>query len=273
VNDLHRELAPITAEAWREIDEQARRALVDRLAARKLVDFRGPLGWDHAAEPTGRTELPADGPVNGIAVRVRQVQPLIELRATFELARPELDAVSRGAKDPDLRPLVEAAAHLARAEDDIVFSGLPVAGVRGIIASSPHRPLDLAEDHEAYPRVVAEAAEVLREAGVAGPYAIALGPRCYTFLSRTTGPGGYPVIRHVKQLIDGPVVWAPNLDGALVLSLRGGDFELVSGRDISIGYDSHTTTAVRLYLEESLTFRLLGPEAAVPLRWADSARA
>lgn len=269
MNDLRRELAPITDEAWAEIDDQARRALTDRLAARKLVDFAGPRGWAHAAEATGRTGRLSEGPLNGVEVRVRQVQPLVELRVPFELSREELDAVARGARDPDLRPLEEAAAHLARAEDDVVFHGLPVAGIRGLFSASAHRPLPIAEDPEAYPRVVAEALEVLREAGVGGPYAIALGPRCHTFLARTTGPGGYPVVKHVQQLIQGPVVWAPALDGALVLSSRGGDFELVSGRDISIGYEAHSREAVRLYLEESLTFRLLAPQAAVPLRHAD----
>ncbi|MCO5166297.1 MAG: bacteriocin family protein [Planctomycetes bacterium] len=271
MNDLRRELAPVTGAAWREIDDQAKRSLEDRLAARKLVDFRGPLGWAHPAEPTGRTARPSEGPLNGVELRVRYVQPMVELRVPFELSRDELDAVDRGAADPDLAPLEEAAAHLARAEDDVVFHGLPVAAVRGIVSSSPHRPLAVRDQADVYPRVIAEAIEALREAGVSGPYAMALGPRCYTYLARTTGPGGYPVLRHVRQqLIDGPVVWAPALDGALVLSLRGGDFELVSGRDIAIGYDSHTRERVRLYLEESLTFRLLTPEAAVPLRYEET---
>lgn len=272
MNDLRRELAPITDAAWREIDEQARRSLSDRLAARKLVDFRGPLGWGHTAEPTGRTARPGEGPLNGVELRVRYVQPLVELRVPFELSRDELDAVDRGASDPDLDPLEAAAMHLARAEDDVVFHGLPVAAIRGLVSSSPHKPLTLTDEHETFPQFIAQAIERLRSSGVGGPYAIALGARCFAFLSSTTGPGGYPVIRHVKQLIDGPVVWAPALDGAVVLSVRGGDYELVSGRDISIGYDSHTREKVRLYFEESLTFRLISPEAAVPLSYCDGPR-
>lgn len=269
-SDLYRELAPITDAAWAQIDRQARQSLEDRLAARKLVDFRGPLGWPHPAEPTGRVARPADGPLNGVELRVRYVQPMVELRAPFELSRDELDAVDRGAQDPDLKPLEDAAAQLARAEDDVVFHGLPVAAVRGIVGSSPHRAPTLTDAPEVYTRVIADAIETLRENGVTGPYAMALGPRCYTYLARTTADGGYPVLRHVRQqLIDGPVVWAPALDGAVVLSMRGGDFELVSGRDISIGYAAHTREVVRLYFEESLTFRLITPEAAVPLRYSD----
>ena len=62
---------------------------------------------------------------------------------------------------------------------------------------------------------------------------------------------------------------APAVNGAIVLSVRGGDFELTIGRDLSIGYHGHTETTVRLYLVESLAFRVLTPEAAVALTHAD----
>jgi uncharacterized linocin/CFP29 family protein len=75
------------------------------------------------------------------------------------------------------------------------------------------------------------------------------------------------VVEHVRRLLDGPIVWAPAVDGAVVLSLRGGDFELTVGQDLSIGYLEHTATSVRLYLQESFTFRVLEPEAAVPLTY------
>jgi uncharacterized linocin/CFP29 family protein len=73
------------------------------------------------------------------------------------------------------------------------------------------------------------------------------------------------VLEHVRQLIGSEPLWAPNISGALVASLRGGDFELIVGRDLSVGYSDHSTASVRLYLQESLTFRVLSPEAAVPL--------
>ena len=73
----------------------------------------------------------------------------------------------------------------------------------------------------------------------------------------------------VRKLVDGPLVWAPAVNGAVVLSLRGGDFELTIGRDMSIAYQSHTDTAVRLYLVETMAFRVLTPEAAVALAHKD----
>ena len=108
---------------------------------------------------------------------------------------------------------------------------------------------------------------LLRSAGVDGPYAIALGPRCYAGLLQATASGGYPILEIVRRAVDGPLVFAPAVDGAIVLSLRGGDFELTVGQDLSIGYASHDARSVQLYLLESMTFRVLSPEAAVAMAY------
>jgi uncharacterized linocin/CFP29 family protein len=268
MNDLRRELAPITDEAWREIEKTARETLQTALAARKLVDFRGPLGWTTSAVDLGRVQRLSDVPSKGVEARRRLVQPLIEWRVALTLSREELDALSRGAAQVDLAPVVQAALEMARAEDRTVFFGCESAGIAGIASRSAHAPLSLSRDYTEYPRAVSEALELLASAGVGGPYAIALGPECNKGLRSTTGEGGYPVLHHVQRLLDGPVTFAPSIEGAVVLSTRGGDFELVVGRDISIGYLEHDAERVRLYLEESMTFRLISPEAAVPLVYA-----
>lgn len=266
MNHLLRDLAPIAAHAWEEIDEEARRTLKLMLAARRLVDFSGPLGWDVSALSDGRVEDVPSQVESGVQGRLRKSHPLVELRVVFELSRPELEAIGRGAQDPNLDPVRHAARAAAMAEDRAVFLGYADAHITGIAEASAANELPLTDDFQAYPEVVAEAVNKLQLEGVAGPYAIALGPRCYTGLTRTT-KGGYPVIEHVRRLLDGPVVWAPAADGAIVMSLRGGDFELAVGQDFSIGYLDHTATTVRLYLEESFTFRVFSPEAAVPLRY------
>jgi uncharacterized linocin/CFP29 family protein len=264
MNDLQRELAPISDTAWEEIEDEAKRTLKLMLAARKLVDFAGPLGWEASAVSLGRTR-PAEGNLGeGVQGRIRRIQPFIELRVAFELSRDELETVGRGAKDPDLDPVREAARRAAIAEDRIVFGGLADAGLQGIGTAAAETAVPIPEAYESYPAAVAEAVSRLRTNGIIGPYGIALGPRCYTGLTRTT-VGGYPVIDHVRRLLDGPIVWAPAISGAVVLSLRGGDFELTVGQDFSIGYLAHSATTVRLYLQESFTFRVLSPEAAVPL--------
>ncbi|MGA9606987.1 MAG: family 1 encapsulin nanocompartment shell protein, partial [Rouxiella badensis] len=115
-----------------------------------------------------------------------------------------------------------------------------------------------------YPAVVAQAVNHLRLAGVNGPYHLVLGDEAYTAITGGN-EDGYPVLQHLRSLIDGDVVWAPAIEGGLLLSTRGGDFSMDVGQDISIGYLNHTATDVELYLEETFTFRLLTSEAAISL--------
>jgi uncharacterized linocin/CFP29 family protein len=269
MNNLKRELAPLSSAAWSAIDAEARRVLKLKLAGRKLVDFEGPLGPTAAAVNTGRIEALKPGPVADVDAGRRQVMNLIELRSYFDLSRVEMDAIERGAKDPELQPLIDAATRVAYAEDTAVFHGYPAGGIRGIDQASSHPVLPIPDDYQAYPHSIAEATRLLRLAGVDGPYAIALGPRYYTGLTHATGDGGYPVLNVVRKLVDGPLVWAPAVNGAVVLSVRGGDFELTVGRDLSVGYHGDTETTVRLYVVESMAFRVLTPEAAVALTHKD----
>jgi uncharacterized linocin/CFP29 family protein len=267
MNDLLREQAPISSAAWKEIDAEARRTLTVLLAARRLVDFNGPLGWSVSSISLGRTEKLSPALQEGVSSRIRVVQPLTELRIPFEISRDELESIGRGARDANLDPVRNAARAAAIAEDRAVFQGYKAGAITGIFDAAAEQRLTIPDKFEDYPDIVAEATHRLRSAGVNGPYGIALGPRCYTGLTRSTARG-YPIIDHVRELVDGPIVWAPAADGAVVLTLRGGDFELSVGQDFSVGYLDHTSTSVLLYLQESFTFRVLSPEAAVPLTYA-----
>jgi uncharacterized linocin/CFP29 family protein len=265
MNHLHRELAPISEAVWAEIEGEAKRTLTASLAARKIVDFVGPKGLGKSAVRTGRQQSISAGPDKGIEASLRELQPLVEIRVPFELDRKELDAIDRGAKDADLDPVVAAAQRAALFEDRAVFHGHAPALIRGICESAGET-ISLTENYEDYPNAVARALARLRSAGVDGPYAIALGRQCYTGITETT-KGGYPVIQHVKRLTDGPLVFAPAVDGAAVVSMRGDDFELTVGQDLSIGYLDHDREKVRLYIQETFTFRVLTPHAAVPLSY------
>ncbi len=265
MNHLMRELAPISTAGWAEIEREAKRTLKATLAARRIVDFKGPQGWDASAIGLGRSQaVEMPGKASGVRARLRQVLPLVELRVPFELRREYLDDIERGAKDPDLDAVIEAARAIAMAEDRAVFHGFPEAGIHGICEAQAEMAVAIGDNYEAFPAVVTAAINRLRDEGVDGPYAIALGERCYTGVTDTTH-GGYPVLEHIRHIVDGPLVWAPGLDGAVVLSMRGDDFELTVGEDFAIGYHSHDAEIVRLYLEESFTFWLLSPQAGIPL--------
>jgi len=265
VSHLLREHAPITEEGWRLIDEEARGTLTPSLAARKLVDFSGPHGWEHSSTNLGRTRALDGAPVDGVTAAQRRVLELVELRAPFALSRAELRDADRGAEDVDLDPVGDAARRIATAENRAVFHGWETAGITGIAQASPHDAMPLGEDCSLYPRHVAHAVERLLRAGIDGPYGLALGPSAYTRVLETTEHGGYPLLDHLRKIIGGPLVWSPGVDGAVLVSQRGGDFLLDVGEDLSIGYDAHDAEAVALYLVESFTFRIATPEAAVPL--------
>lgn len=269
MNDLMRELAPITEGAWAEIEAEAKATLKTTLAGRRVVDVDGPLGWTKSAIGLGRAD-PISGQAlqDGVSAAMRRVQPLIELRAVFNLARAELDAIARGAADADLDAVTQAAQAIGLAEDRAIFHGYQAGGITGMHTAAADAALTINSDYRQYPDIVAQAVANLRKSGVAGPYAIALGPRCYTGLTQTT-EAGYPVMQHVQRLLDGPVLWAPAVNGAAVVSLRGGDFTLSLGRDFSIGYSHHDGETVTLYIEESMTFQATAPEAAIPLVYAD----
>lgn len=266
MNNLHRELAPISDPAWAQIEEEVARTFRRNLAGRRAVDVvKAEAGIQCSAIGTGHLS-PLQPPQPGVLARQRVVMPLVELRVPFELAREAIDAVERGADDSDWQPAKDAAEKLAHVEDQAIFQGYPAAGIEGIRAGSSNPVLGLPDSATDYPDVIAAALKQLKLAGVDGPYIAVLGAEAYTAMQEANDRG-YPVLNHVQRLLGGSerILWAPAIEGACVLSSRGGDFVLHLGRDLSIGYLGHSDSHVKLYLEETFTFRLLTAEAAVAI--------
>lgn len=263
MNNLHRKLAPISEAAWAQIEEEAARTLKRYLAARRVVDVDGPKGFDLSAKGTGHIHA-IDTPGDGIQASIREVNQVVELRIPFELTRQAIDDVERGSEDSDWQPLKDAARKIAFAEDRAVFEGYAAAGIQGIRQGSSNSALALPASTKNYSDTVAHALSELRLAGVNGPYMLVLGADAYTAASGGSDEG-YPVLHHVRDLVDGEIIWAPAIQGGFVISTRGGDFELSIGQDISIGYLNHTDTTVKLYFQESFTFQFYTSEAVVCL--------
>lgn len=271
MNNLYRELAPISEAAWAQIEEEATRTLKRYLAGRRVVDVNGPGGVALSAVGTGHLRnLEASG--EGILARQRQVNALVELRVPFDLDRQQIDDVERGAEDSDWQPAKDAAKRIAFAEDQAIFEGYAAGGIQGVRQGTSNPITALPADVRDYPDAIAHALSQLRLVGVNGPYSVLLSADAYTGLSETRD-NGHPVLEHVKRLVDGEIIWAPAIKGAFVLTTRGGDFGLHIGQDFSIGYLSHTDKIVRLYLQETFTFLLLTTEASVALSPPESGRA
>jgi uncharacterized linocin/CFP29 family protein len=263
MNNLHRELAPISDAAWADIEEETTRTLKRHLAGRRVVDVHGSGSVGLSAVGTGHLKTIA-APGDGILARQRDVKALVEFRVPFELDRQQIDDVERGANDSDWQPAKDAAQKIAYAEDRAIFDGYSAAGIVGVRQGTSNPNITLPADVRLYPDVIAQALGQLRLVGVNGPYSVLLSAEAYTALAEVSD-NGYPVLQHIKKLVHDEIIWAPAIAGAFVLTTRGGDFDLHIGQDVSIGYLSHSDSVVRLYLQETLTFLLLTTEAAVAL--------
>ncbi len=261
MNLLRRELAPVGDTAWKQIEDQARHTLSTLFSVRRFADVLGPHGIDYAAAPVGRLSMADNKPAPSVGYGVHQVQPLIEVRASFQLSVWELDNAERGAGDIDLSSVERAAYELAKFEEETVYAGRPDASVSALKEAGEHSDVALGGDRESVLPAVAKGVSQLRSAGVGGPYAFIAPPSIWSYLAGTVD--GRPFTQHVERVLDGPVLFSSFADTPLLVSLRGGDFELVLGQDAAVGYLSHDANNVELYLTESFTFRVLDGNAVL----------
>ena len=158
MNNLHRELAPISDAAWAQIEEETTRTLKRYLAGRRVVDVRGPVGAALSAVGTGHLQNIA-APRDGVLARQREVKALVELRVPFELDRHAIDDVERGANDSDWQPAKDAARQIAFSEDGAIFEGYQAANIVGIRSGTSNPVMTLPEDVRAYPEAIAPGSE------------------------------------------------------------------------------------------------------------------
>lgn len=266
-NILRRDVAPITDQAWSELDEVATDVLKRVLTGRKVVDFSGPHGWEFPGVNLGRLKA-TKTKAGGIGWGVREFLPAVEIRAQFSLSQWELDNITRGAADADVDALEQTAAAAAKFEDDAIFNGFSQGNIEGICKAASQKAVTLPKDVEKFPQAVADAVKAMSLSGIGGPYALVLSPDAYYTLAQSAGHG-YPPRKAIDDILaGGDVLMTDVLDGGVVLSTRGGDFELAVGQDLSLGYESHDKSNVELFLTESFTFRVLEPRAAVLLKKA-----
>src|SRR5271167_2071276 len=165
MNNLHRELAPVSDAAWAQLEEETARTFKRYLAGRRVVDVEGPAGAGLSAVGTGHLR-PIASSKDGITARQREVKALVELRFPFELERQAIDDVERGADDSDWQPVKDAARQIAFAEDGAIFEGYAAAGIVGISQGTSNPKKTLPADVREYPQAIAESLSQLRLVGV-----------------------------------------------------------------------------------------------------------
>lgn len=260
---LRREFSPLIDAAWAEIDEEARNILATNLSARRVVDLRGPEGWALSAVNLGRLELGESR--EGVSWGLRKVQPLVEVRVPFAVSLSELDNLARGAEDVELDPVTQAAHAAVRFEEQALYNGFSGGGITGLREAAGHQRIAIAgSEPAALLDAVTKALVVFHDAGVAGPHELVLGPVLYKQVLSDNSP--YPLRQQLGKLLGRAPIYSSVLEGsALLVSTRGGDFELTLGQDLAIGYERQEGDEVHLFMVESFTFRVMGPEAVVEL--------
>jgi uncharacterized linocin/CFP29 family protein len=260
---LRQHIAPLSPEAWQEVEGAVRDVLRARLSARRVVDVSGPLGLKTAAVGLGRLEVPRTKTKGTVGYGVHRVQPLVEARAGFDLDLWELDNLARGARDVDLGAAEQAARDIADFEDNAIFNGFEPGGITGLASLSANEPQKLDLEIQSFTGAISTALLQLKDQAIGGPYALVLGPEASRWLDSQAC--GYPLRRQIAGIFDGDIIYSSVLAGGLLMSLRGGDFELTLGQDLALGYEAHGDEKVKLFLTESFTFRVIEPGAVVLL--------
>lgn len=260
---LKRSFAPLTEKQWQEIDNRAREIFKTQLYGRRFVDVEGPYGWEYAAHPLGEVEVLSDENET-VKWGLRKSLPLIELRATFTLGLWELDNLERGKENVDLSSLEETVRKVAEFEDEVIFEGCEKSGVKGLLSFKEERKIQCGNSPGDLLESLMRALSTFSKEGIDGPYTLVINTDRWINLLKE-GTGHYPLEKRVTELLGGRVITTPRIEDALVVSERGGDFKLILGQDLSIGYEDREKDSVRLFVTETFTFYVVNPEAMVYL--------
>lgn len=263
---LKRNKAPFSPAIWSVLEAEALAVFQKHLSGRKVVDYTGPAGLAFAGVNTGRA-VASKEKLGSVSVSVRENLPVLELKVPFVVQESEIELILRGAPAFDNESIVKAAKTLCEAENALVFDGLKKEGIEGILSALCNPGVKVKGD-DILPGV-AEAVKELANAQVDGPYALLIQPQYYGKLFSVAGNAGYPLTKKLSELLKGgEVLPVPSLKkGAMVVSQRGGDYEILGGVDIAMGYNKETASGHELFFFETLTFRVNTPEAAVALEW------
>ncbi len=257
---LKKELAPLSTKVWQEIESRANEILRTRLAGRKAIRVVGPLGWNYTSVTEGRLDIVGDS--GDVKTGVYRSTPLTEARVRFSLNRWEMDNLNRGARDIDLSALDSAVEKIADFEENTIYNGFKAGGIIGLKEAAVHKPISFGTDSSSIMEAIAKGVLLLQQESVDAPYALIVGPKAYLALSKEVQ--GLPLVERIEKLIKGKVIQSLTLEGALLVPYDNENLELVVGQDFAVGYETHDTKDVTLFITESFIFRVLDPNMIVP---------
>ena len=248
-----RNLAPISDEAWEEINDRAEEVINSQLTTRKSLKVNGPFGLSYTSVPTGRLDL-ADNNKSNVKFGLYKNKKLLETRISFELSQWELDNILRGAKDIELDNLEDAAKELARFEDDVIYNGNKAAKINGLMNEAGYEKT-IKLDSDDILLNLSNALLDLKNSFVEGPFNFVVSKDLFNALNKVHGSKLLKNI--VEDMIGGKVVVSEMIKGGLLLPINHDDIELSLGQEYIIGYESQDTKNIRLFIMNSFTLRVL----------------
>lgn len=256
---LYRDLAPVSQEAWDEMEETLMEVFRTYLSARKVVKVVGPKGFDYNVISEGRLDRIEEE--SGLCHGNYKVLPLTEVRIEFEMNKWELDNIVRGAKDINYDNLEKAAEKVALFEEDAIYNGCEKAQIKGLIKSAEKEDMKFGKDAKEILDSIAEGMIELRRAYQEGPFTLVVGEEAYR---RIVSQGSnYPLEKRIENLTGKGIVYSHVLDGALLIPYNHDDLEMTIGQDLSLGYQSSDNKNIRFFITESFAFRVLDPDIIV----------
>lgn len=257
---LRRDSARLSPRVWQALDEAVSMAARHVMSARRVATFDGPKGWDSFAAPMG-TMSACRTREGRASVCIPEVALLAEIRAEFTLPWGAVEAFERGGPTLDTASAEAAAREVALAEDRLALFGEPVGS--GFLASKESPRLRL-EDWSQPEHVLTDllrAVETLDKLGIPSPYEAVLAPSRYYAYLRAAEDGGYPIARHLKDVLAAVHRSQVVPDGGGVFATRGGDFVLTVGGDLAVGYRAHDQEALHLFCVETIAAQTITPQA------------
>jgi len=256
---LHREDAPFGPALWQKIDDTVVSAAAAQLSARRILKVEGPYGL-------GVKVLPLeDGPANEDAsVTIPKVMPLAMLKTEFTLMVRDVAAFEEQNTPLPLNTIAQAAIELAQKEDDFLFNGVKAMRMGGLLdwaSKNSIKRSDWAKIGSAVGDVI-KAVTALDEAGLHGPYALAVPPAWYNMLFRRYEQGFGTELDHLRQIITDGIVKAPALkDGAVVIATGPQFATIVLGQDMMTTFVGPEPGSYKFIISETLALILRQPKA------------
>lgn len=265
---LHRDDAPFSGAVWERIDNVVVEAAKSMLSARRILHVEGPYGLGIKSVP-GPDAVLEDQGEDSAGLSSGAVTPLGLVSKTFGLSARDIAAFEQTGMPFSPGPAAQAAIACARREDDLLFNGSKAMGVTGLLNAKGVQSVKLGTWNQVGGAAddLIKAATALDDAGLHGPYTLALAPKRYNLLFRRYEQGNMIELEHLRSLITEGIAKVPALSAGGVLLASGRQFAtVVLGQDLVTGFVGPADGGYEFNVSESLALRLLQPKAVCVLK-------